>query len=162
MKTSLLLAVTAVLLILSASGCGVIDLSAPGAVTTNPGRPNQIVEIGEKITVTFPRPVDTAAAESAIHIRRGGRYVQGTYTWDGGTAVFVPGEDLSVGMRYELFVEGRVPAADGPVLTPRVYVPFYIGVLPDTPPRIVSLEPEAVEESRGDRKSTRLNSSHYS
>ncbi|MFP4562377.1 MAG: Ig-like domain-containing protein [Spirochaetia bacterium] len=148
MKNRFAVALTAVLCCLSAARCGIIDLSTPGVLTTNPESPNRIMEIGEKITVTFPRPVDTAAAESAIQIRHGGGSVYGSYTWDGDTAVFVPDEDLSIGTRYELIVEGLVPAADGRVLTPRVYVPFYVAVLPDAPPRIISVEPGVLVEDR--------------
>jgi hypothetical protein len=148
MKNRLLFSVTAVLCCLSAAGCGVIDLSAPGVLTTNPESPNRILEIGEKVSVTFPRPVDTAAAESAVQIRHGGGSVYGSYTWDGDTAVFVPDEDLIIGTRYELIVEGLVPAADGRVLTPRVYIPFYVAVLPDAPPRIISVDPGVLVGSR--------------
>ena len=140
--------IPAVLLLILSAGCGIIDLEPPGEVTTNPGAPNQIMEPGEEISVTFPRTVDTAAAESAIRILSGGGSVFGTFTWNGARAVFVPEEELKIGNRYELIVEGTVPGTDGRVLTPRVYIPFYSAVLPDEPPRIISVEPAVLGEKR--------------
>ncbi len=120
----------------------VADLVAPLILSTTPGNYATDIAVTRSVGVWFDEPIDPSSVNpSTFALTVGGAPVDGTYTFDGFSATFVPSAILLDDTRYEAVVNGVSDRAGNVLAEP--YAWFFVTGTTEAAPGSIELQSAA-------------------
>jgi hypothetical protein len=125
--------------------CGFADLR-PVEIRVSPHTSDTVLS-GEysPLSVTFNTKMVKKEAESLLAVTSDTAVVEGDFSWDGNTLMFVPVAGWKAGIRYTLSLSGMARSTDGREIRLERYVFFY--AINKLPPPLVEMHSPADGES---------------
>jgi hypothetical protein len=124
-KLRSVMTVLVVLIFVSVSGCGFIDLRPIGYTSFPETAGTVLPSERSMVGIRFDTVMDTMETEKAFSISAGELQITGDLSWHGGDLFFVPLEGWQPGIRYMLNFTGTIFALDGRETRAELHVPFY-------------------------------------
>ncbi|MBN2554004.1 MAG: Ig-like domain-containing protein, partial [Spirochaetales bacterium] len=124
--------------------CGLlIDIPDSSGITCCPDTENQVLTEQQRPSIRFAFEVDKGSVEALISVRDSGGALQGYCLWDDRTVYFHAQSELIPGRRYVFSFSGSFNEAGGAACSVHHIVPFYFRQRDESPPRVLSCEPES-------------------
>ncbi len=127
-----LLAILLVGSIVAMMGCVLIDPEPLFTIATNPDRYNDVIPIGERLSITLtpndsiePSPITRSGLERIVSVRRGREAIGISMVWEGAMLIVEPVDPPIPGKRYVMRVFGTLSNDGGYIQSISLNIPFF-------------------------------------